>query len=84
MDVICRDTLPNPEEIIINKERYRIMGEKIQSLLSKFEKQVLGYYLQGRSYHDIALELGKPQKAVDNALQRVKRKLEGIVDERTL
>ena len=84
MDVICRDTLPNPEEIIINKERYRIMGEKIQSLLSKFEKQVLAYYLQGRTYHDIALELDKPQKAVDNALQRVKRKLEGIVDERTL
>lgn len=80
MDVICRDTLPNPEEIIINKERYRIMGEKIQSLLSKFEKQVLAYYLQGRTYHDIALELDKPQKAVDNALQRVKRKLEGIVD----
>ena len=60
------------------------MGEKIQSLLSKFEKQVLAYYLQGRTYHDIALELDKPQKAVDNALQRVKRKLEGIVDERTL
>lgn len=84
MDVICRDTLPNPEEIIINKERYLIIGEKIQSLLSKFEKQVLGYYLQGRTYHDIALKLGKPQKAVDNALQRIKRKLEGVVRERTL
>lgn len=84
MDVICRDTLPNPEEIIINKERYLMIGEKIQSLLSKFEKQVLGYYLQGRTYHDIALKLGKPQKAVDNALQRIKRKVEGIARERTL
>ena len=84
MDVICRDSLPNPEEIIINKERCCIMGEKIQSLLSKFEKQVLGYYLEGRTYHDIALKLGKPQKAVDNALQRIKRKIEGIAEERTL
>lgn len=84
MDVICRDTLPNPEEIIINKERYLMISEKIQSLLSKFEKQVLGYYLQGRTYHDIALKLGKPQKAVDNALQRIKRKVEGIARERTL
>lgn len=84
MDVICRDSLPNPEEIVINKERCCIMGKKIQSLLSKFEKQVLGYYLEGRTYHDIALKLDKPQKAVDNALQRIKRKIEGIAEERTL
>lgn len=83
MDVICRDTLPNPEEIVINKERYHVVSERIEKILSRFEKQVLGYYLQGKSYHDIALKLDKPQKAVDNALQRVKRKLTGIAEERT-
>lgn len=84
MDVICKDSLPNPEEIVINKERYRIMGEKIRGSLSKFEKQVLEYYLQGRSYQEIAFKLEKPQKAIDNALQRIKRKIEGITDEKRI
>lgn len=82
MDVICRDSLPNPEEIVISKERYRIIGEKMQSLLSKFERQVLENYLQGRSYQEIALILGRPQKAIDNALQRIRHKLEGIKNEK--
>ncbi len=82
MDVVCRDSLPNPEEIIINKERCRLMGEKIQSILSKFEKQVLEYYLQGTTYQEIALILEKPLKAIDNALQRIKHKVEDVAREK--
>ncbi len=84
MDVIGRDSLPNPEEIVINRERFGILGEKIRRLLSKFERQVLVYYLQGRSYQEIALFLGKPQKAIDNALQRIKHKVEGIADDKRI
>lgn len=81
MDVIGRDSLPNPEEIVINRERFDVLGEKIGRLLSKFERQVLTCYLQGRTYQEIALLLEKPQKAIDNALQRIKHKIERIAEE---
>lgn len=81
VDVVGRDSLPNPEEIVINKERFHILSERIQSRLSRFERQVLNLYLQGHSYQEIALILEKPQKAIDNALQRIKHKIEVIAGE---
>ena len=81
LDMISGDSLPNPEDIVINKERYDIIGEKIKSHLSKFELRVLEYYLDGKSYQEIALALDKTQKAIDNALQRVKIKLEKYLTE---
>ena len=78
MDIISRDSLPNPEDIVINKERYDIIGEKIRKHLSKFELRVLEYYLDGRSYQEIASVLDKPQKAIDNALQRIRHKVEAF------
>lgn len=65
----------NPEEITINKESSKILREKINSVLSNFEKKVLILFLNGDSYADIASSLDKEPKAIDNALQRVKRKL---------
>ena len=82
IDAISRDSVPNPEDIVINKERYNIIGEKIRNHLSKFELRVLEYYLDGRSYQEIASILEKPQKAIDNALQRIRHKVEVLSEEK--
>jgi len=65
----------NPEEIVINREARDILREKIQGKLSKFEKEVLEYYLKGCRYEEIGALLGKESKSVDNALQRIRKKL---------
>lgn len=75
------ETLPGnfalgPEDILIDRESYRDMTEKIKKCLSKLEMTVLRLYLQGKSYGEIADSLGKGVKSVDNALQRIKAKLE--------
>ena len=77
-DIISQSPLHNPEDIVINKERYNTIGEKIKSHLSKFELKVLEYYLDGKSYQEIAELLDKPQKAIDNALQRIRHKVEAF------
>ncbi|MDP4132873.1 MAG: RNA polymerase sporulation sigma factor SigH [Bacillota bacterium] len=81
LDMLCGNFLPGPEEIMINQEHYHSIGEKINSSLSKFEHQVLSCYLQGRSYQEIGILLNKSTKAIDNALQRIKRKVEKVVSE---
>lgn len=70
----------NPEEIYINKERYNRLLDKIDVNLSEFEKNVLLSYLDGNSYTDISKEFNSTPKAVDNALQRVRRKLKSVFD----
>lgn len=66
----------NPEEIIIGQENARNMQRRLYSRLSELERQVLDLFLQGISYQEIAAKLGKTPKAIDNALQRIKRKLQ--------
>lgn len=75
-DVVSERDVTDPEQIVINEESYDQMRGKIGKSLSDFEWKVLSSYLQGRSYQEIAGELGKPVKSIDNALQRIKRKLE--------
>ena len=65
----------NPEEIIINREDLTNINEKIKEVLSGLEQEVLSAYLDGKSYQEIAEELGRHVKSIDNALQGVKRKL---------
>ncbi len=65
----------DPEKLLIAKEQQKDRNERIQKELSKLEKQVLTLYLQGMSYEAIAEHLGKTEKAVDNALQRIRGKL---------
>lgn len=67
--------LMNPEDIVINREQIDILHGEIDGKLSKFEKAVLAQYMSGRTYDEIAAKLGKNTKAIDNALQRIKRKL---------
>ena len=69
---------PDPEEIMINKERLGILENQLKNCLSKYETNVLKRYAMGKSYIEIAKELGKSEKSIDNALQRIKKKLEKL------
>jgi len=76
MDVITSSESENPERLMINREEYSHFEEKISEILSELEQQVLTLYLDGQSYNEISEELNRHVKSIDNALQRVKRKLE--------
>ncbi len=82
LDVISSSRVTDPEELIINREEFGDIEEKISEILSDLEWQVLMAYLDGKSYQEIASELKRHVKSVDNALQRVKRKLERYLDNR--
>lgn len=69
----------SPEDIVINKEIFSKTEKIIFSILSKFETQVLMKYLEGKSYSDIATILNKSEKSIDNALQRIKKKIEKYI-----
>ena len=72
--------IPPPDELFIESEENRRRSEHILSLLSPSESDTLRLYLRGCSYAQIAAKLGLPQKSVDNALQRVRRKLRSALD----
>lgn len=76
LDVISEAKIEDPEELVINSEELCLMENKILELLSDLEWKVLMAYLDGKSYQEIAKELHRHEKSIDNALQRVKRKLE--------
>lgn len=76
LDVLSGVKISDPEELMIAQEECASIELKIEQLLSDLEKEVLGYYTQGRSYQEIALVLDRHVKSIDNALQRIKRKLE--------
>ena len=82
LDVITRTKITDPEELIISREEFDNIEEKMGELLSSLELRVLMYYLEGKSYQEIAEDLGRHVKSIDNALQRVKRKLEKYLDTR--
>lgn len=65
--------LRQTEEQVLAKEREEIIVEQ-SAILSKFEGEVLGMYLDGMSYKEIAAQLGKQEKSIDNAVQRIRRK----------
>ena len=76
MDIIISPVTNDPERIIINQEDYSRLEHKMGEVLSELELQVLSRYLAGQSYFEISGELNRHVKSIDNALQRVKRKLE--------
>ena len=71
----------DPEEIMINKERFQILEERLVASLSKYENCVLKRYICGNSYTQIAAELNKSEKSIDNALQRIKKKIEKVIED---
>ncbi|MGI6621065.1 MAG: RNA polymerase sporulation sigma factor SigH [Bacillota bacterium] len=80
LDIMPGNHVLDPEEVVISSEEIGNMEEKITEILSELEWQVLNSYLDGKSYLEIADELQRHVKSVDNALQRVKRKLERYLD----
>ena len=64
-----------PEDEIIDRENTNDFWENFLSCLSKLEAEILGFYLKGLSYQEIASEVNRPVKSIDNAVQRVRKKL---------
>lgn len=75
LDVITEDAPSNPEEMFINREDLSVIEGRIGEMLSDLEKEVLVRYIAGKSYVEISEEMGRHVKSIDNALQRIKRKL---------
>ena len=84
MDVISGAKISDPEELIINQEEFDDIEIKMEELLSDLERKVLSLYLDGRSYQEISEDLNRHVKSIDNALQRVKRKLERYLELREI
>ena len=76
LDVLSSNKVSDPEEVFISTELSSDLREKIKQNLSELESQVLQSYLEGKSYQEMAKELNRHVKSIDNALQRVKRKIE--------
>ncbi|MCR4744813.1 MAG: sigma-70 family RNA polymerase sigma factor [Lachnospiraceae bacterium] len=70
----------NPENIYLNKEKIKFIGDFIDSGLSEFERSVFELYISGMSYTEIAKFLGKDDKSTDNAIQRIRSKIKKIID----
>ncbi len=74
MDIFNSRSIEDPLDTITKQEYYNEIHTSINNSLSKFEKQVLNGFIKGESYVTIAKELDSPVKAVDNAIQRIRKK----------
>ncbi len=82
LDILSGIKVSDPEELIIDREEMERIESKIEEVLSGLEMEVLNSYLDGKSYQEIATDLDRQAKSIDNALQRVKRKLEKCLEQR--
>ena len=80
LDVI-EGRVTNPEDLYISQEDLARIQNQITEILSDLERQVLDAFMDGKSYQEIAELLGRHVKSIDNALQRVKRKLFKFLEE---
>ncbi len=69
----------NPEDFIIDKENTNMIEYELGKTLSSFEKSVFSLYVNGMDYKQIATELNRTPKAIDNALQRIRSKLTALL-----
>ena len=76
IETIAETKMTNPEELLISKENRDFIEENISKVLTGLECSVLELYLAGKNYSEISTVVQKPEKSIDNALQRVKRKLD--------
>lgn len=84
MDLLQEGAFLNPETLLIGQENRNFLEDHMVKNLSRFETRVLALYLQGRSYFEIAHALKKTEKSIDNALQRIKKKLERFLEEKDI
>ena len=75
------EKINNPEQLVIDKETANVLEYTLVGQLSNMEREVLMYYMKDYNYNQIAKALGKEPKAVDNALQRIKKKLTLVLQE---
>lgn len=75
---LAADSL-NPEQMVIDRESIADAMERIRTALSPMEKKVFAYYMEGMNYRQIAAEMGKSEKSVDNSLQRIKQKAQKLL-----
>ncbi|HEV2950462.1 MAG TPA: RNA polymerase sporulation sigma factor SigH [Actinomycetota bacterium] len=75
-DVLENVRAPDPAELVIGTEELRSMKLAFAEILSDFETEVLHMYVEGKSYQEIAAHLDRHVKSIDNAIQRIKRKVE--------
>lgn len=80
MDMLDMETVPDPLDTITSRETYEKLEMKMNELLSDFEQKVLAEYLNGCSYSEIATRLDSHVKAVDNAVQRIKKKVDKHIE----
>ena len=82
LDVISEDVPSDPETMLIDQEDLSFIEGRIGEMLSDLEKQVLALYMEGKSYVEISETMGRHVKSVDNALQRIKRKLQKYLEKK--
>lgn len=82
MDLLMGGEILNPEVVLIGREDKNFMEAQMIKMLSDFEKRILLLYLRGKTYYEISCIVGKSEKSIDNALQRVKKKIEKYLNER--
>ena len=75
VEMLAQRESVNPEEMFLRREKAEALGAEIAQKLSGLERAVLSLYLAGMDYREIAVELDRSPKSIDNALQRIKRKL---------
>jgi len=74
--------LADPVELVISSEEIEAIRDSMRGSLTELEGDVLRLYMDGKSYEEIAGTLGNHVKSIDNALQRIKRKLQRHIDQR--
>lgn len=82
MDMLMGGEILNPEALLIGREDKHFMETQIIKMLSDFEKRILLLYLRGKTYYEISCIVEKSEKSIDNALQRVKKKIEKYLNEK--
>ncbi len=83
-DVLPTVAISDPADLVISAERIRSLQAHFDEVLSDLETEVLRLYVEGKSYQEIAERLQRHVKSIDNALQRIKRKLEGHLQARSI
>ena len=81
-EALVQQTIDDPADLVISSEEIASIKSSMGKLLSDLETEVLQLYMDGKSYQEIADMLGRHVKSIDNALQRIKRKLEQHLETR--
>lgn len=79
LSILPSNKIIDPEEVFIGEENLHIIEDELNKRLSKMENEILSMYIEGVNYVEIAKITGRSIKSVDNALQRIKKKVEQIL-----